>query len=254
MKILIAQNESFCQLSHSYHQTWMWSADQYKEYQKKSNLSQYSHFLSIKSDHSLPHLLASSSMLVHLLKELPLYYSKAETGVKYLKEVRKELLDQISEVTQLVEIARPYACDMNFLIILLTRVFHQNVHFKIFCIPNVIVFAVSAVLHLFFMLLYHKNQFAGLRFPKVVRVDKRKTVVTVTVRVFEDHLVALTAPAKKLGHHFLFPQPIPSHVSMKIAASMCPALIAYCPLRLIRAEAKAVQMVERQFFDNQFVS
>ena len=67
------------------------------------------------------------------LDELPFYDSKAEAGVKLLKEVLKELLHYPGdrEVNQLVDVVRPVASDMKFLKLSLSRKFDHYIPFKI---------------------------------------------------------------------------------------------------------------------------
>ena len=72
----------------------------------------------IKLRLSLPDPLESLIMQVPPLNDLPLYTSKAETGVILLKAVRKNLLSRprARQVKQLVETARPFAQDMKLLL------------------------------------------------------------------------------------------------------------------------------------------
>ena len=93
-------------------------------------------------------------MEVPPLEDLPLYDSKAEAGVKLLKQVRKELVHspRVREVNRLVDIARPLASDMKLLKPSLTREFNQYVPFKVSFTLTIVVFIVSTLLHLLFMM------------------------------------------------------------------------------------------------------
>ena len=99
----------------------------------RSDLSSCNHIPAIKLRISLPNPLASLIMEVPSLEDLPLYDSKAEAGVKFLKQVRKELVHspRIREVNQLVAKARLLASDMKLLKPSLTRDFNQYVPFKV---------------------------------------------------------------------------------------------------------------------------
>ena len=80
-------------------------------------------------------------MQVPPLDELPLYTSKAISGVTLGKAVRKNLRSSVTvrQVNQLVEINRPFAQDMKLLKPSLTREFNQYVPFKMSCNLTVMV-------------------------------------------------------------------------------------------------------------------
>ena len=134
----------------------------------RSDLSSCNRIPAIKLRVSLPNPLASLIMQVLPLEKLPLYDSKAEAGVKLLKQVREELVHspRIREVNQLVEIARPPPSDMELLKPSLTREFSQYVPLKVSFTLIIIVFVVSTLLHLLFMYIYHKCHLADRLFPK----------------------------------------------------------------------------------------
>ena len=90
-------------------------------------------------------------MQVPPLDDLPLYTSKAESGVTLSDAVRKKLIGSpgFGLINQLLEKARPFAQDMKLLKPSLTRDFYQYVHFKVSFTLAVIAFIVSTVLHLF---------------------------------------------------------------------------------------------------------
>ena len=100
----------------------------------RSDLSSCNHIPADKLRVSLPNPLASLIMEVPLLEDLPLYDSKAEAGVKLLKQIRKALVHspRIREVNQLVDIACPLASDMRLLKPSLTRELNQFFPFKVF--------------------------------------------------------------------------------------------------------------------------
>ena len=133
----------------------------------RSDLASCSTIPAIKLRLSLPDPLESLIMQVPLLDDLPLYTSKAEAGVTLLK-VRKKLIGspRVRQVNQLVELARPFAQDMKLLKPSLTREFNQYVPFKVSFTLTVIVFIVSTVLHLVFMLVFHRYNPRGRIFPK----------------------------------------------------------------------------------------
>ena len=130
----------------------------------------------IKLRVSLPNPLSSLIMEIPPLEDLPLSTSNAEAEVKLLREVRKELSKspRVREVNQLIEIARPFASDMNLLKPALTREFNQYVPFGISFALTATVFIVSTVLHLLFMYVYHRFNLAAKLFPSFQEHQKRK--------------------------------------------------------------------------------
>ena len=117
----------------------------------RSELISCSQIPAIKLRVSSPNPLESLITQVSPLDELPLYDSRAEAGVKLLKEIPKGLLHnpRVREVNQRVDIPRPSASDMKILIPSFTREFNQYVSFKLFFILTAIVFVVCTVLHVF---------------------------------------------------------------------------------------------------------
>ena len=134
----------------------------------RSDLASCSTIPAIRSRLSLPDPLHLLIMQVPPLDDLPLYTSKAEAGVTLLKAVRKKLISspRVRQVNQLVEIARPFAQDMNILKPSLTREFNQYVPLKVSFALTVTVFIVSTVLHLVFMYVYHHFNLEDRIFPK----------------------------------------------------------------------------------------
>ena len=134
----------------------------------RSDLASCSTIPAIKLRLSLPDPLESLIMQVPPLGDLPLYTSKAEAGVTLLKAVRKKLISsaRVRQVNQLVEIARPFAQDMNFLKPSLTREFNQYVPFNVSFTLTVTVFVASTALHLVFMYVYHRFNLKDQIFPK----------------------------------------------------------------------------------------
>ena len=173
----------------------------------RSDLSSCSHIPAIKLRVSLPNPLASLIMEVPPLEDLPLYDSKAEAGVKLLKQVRKELVHspRVREVNRLVDIARPLASDMKLLKPSLTREFNQYVPFKVSFTLTIVVFIVSTILHLLFMYIYHKYHLADRLFPK--KLIKNKFNVKPSLDVPDEHKEALPDLQKSLGHRFSFRVP-----------------------------------------------
>ena len=148
----------------------------------------------IKLRLSLPDPLESLIMRVPPLDDLPLYTSKADAGVTLLKAVRKKLISspRVRQVNQLVEIARPFAQDMNFLKPSSTREFNQYVPFKVSFTLTVIVFIVSTALHLAFMSVYHEYNLADRIFPKSFTKHNVKPVLMVKDKLPEHVRVKLS--------------------------------------------------------------
>ena len=99
----------------------------------RSDLSSCAHIPPIKLQVSLPIPKASLVMEVPPLEELPFYKSKAEAGVKLLREVKLQLAKgpKNREVKHMIDIARPYASEMKLLKPALTKEFIQYVPFRI---------------------------------------------------------------------------------------------------------------------------
>ena len=125
-------------------------------------------FRQIKLRLSLPDPLESLIMQVPILDNLPLYSTKAEAGVIFLKAVRKKLISspRFRQVNQLVGTACPSAQDMKLLKTSLTRKFNQFFHFKVSFTLTGIVFIVSTVLHLVFKYGYHQSNLKIVSFRK----------------------------------------------------------------------------------------
>ena len=134
----------------------------------RSDLASWSTIPAIKLRLSLPDPLESMIMQVPPLDDLPLYTSKAEAGVTFLKAVRKKLISspRVRQVNQLLEIARPFAHDMKLLKPSLTREFNHYVPFKVSFTLTVTVFTDSTVLHLVFMYVYHRFNIKDRIFSK----------------------------------------------------------------------------------------
>ena len=107
-------------------------------------------------------------MQVPTLDDLPLYISKSEAGVTLLKAVRTKVSSSpgVRQVSQLLEIARPFAQDMNLLKPFLTREFNQYVPFRVSFTLTVVFFIVVTVLRLVFMYVYHRFDLRDRIFPK----------------------------------------------------------------------------------------
>ena len=77
----------------------------------RSDLSSCSQIPVIKLRLSFPDPLQSLIMEILLLRDLPLFTTKAEAGANFLGTVRKELISSppVRQVHQLVDIARPFA-------------------------------------------------------------------------------------------------------------------------------------------------
>ena len=169
-----------------------------------SDLSSCNHIPAIKLRVSLPNPLASLKMQVPRLEILPLYDSKAEAVVDFLKQVRKELVHnpRIREVNQLVEIARPLASDLELLKPSPTREFNQYVPFKVFLTLTIIVFVVLTLLHLLFMYIYHKYHLGDRLSPK--KLLKNNVQVKPCLDISGKHKHALLDIEKSMGHRFSF--------------------------------------------------
>ena len=180
----------------------------------RSDLSSCSHIPAIKLQVSLPNPLASLIMEVPPLEDLPLYDSKAEAGVKLLKQVRKELVHspRIREVNQLVDIARPLASDMKLLKPSLTREFNQYVPFKVSFTLTCIVFVVSTVLHLLFIYIYHKYHLADRLFSK--KLMNKKIKLKPCFEIPEKHKDDFPELEKRMGHRFKFFHSFPTRQSI----------------------------------------
>ena len=129
-----------------------------------------------------------------------------QAGVELFTRSTKKLLPipGVREVSQLVDIARPFAIDMKVLKSLLTREFNQYVPFKISVILTVVVFVFSTVLLLLSMFVYHKYNLAELLLPKVVNADYRIIFVKPNVHFPEEHFIALRARDKNWDVAFAF--------------------------------------------------
>ena len=101
----------------------------------------------------LPHPLEPVIMQVHPLDDLSLYTAEAEAGVTLLEAVRKKLISspRVRQVSRLVEIACPFAKDLEILKPSPTREFNQYVLFKVSLAMTVNDFIVATMLHPFFM-------------------------------------------------------------------------------------------------------
>ena len=201
-----------------------------KDIKIRSDLSSCNHIPAIKLRVSLPNPLASLIMEVPPIEDLPLYDSKAEAGVKLLKQVRKKLVHspRVREVNQLLDIARPLASDMKLLKPSLTREFNQYVPFKVSFTLTIVVFVVSTVLHLLFMYIYHKYHLADRLFPKQLIKNKVKTRLDVP----EEHEGALPDLEKRLGHRFSFWVPSKNktvHLQQPSTSFMTASVIGHCP-------------------------
>ena len=134
----------------------------------RSDLASCSTITAIELRLSLPDPIESLIMQVPPLDYLHLYTSKAEAGVILLKAVRKKLISspRVRQVSQLVEIARPFVQDMELLEPSLTREFNHYVPFKVSFTLAGIVFLISTVLHIVFMYVYHRFNLGDRIFPK----------------------------------------------------------------------------------------
>ena len=110
------------------------------------------------------------------MEELPFYTSKAEAGVKLLKEVKLQLAKgpKNREVKHMIDIARPYASGMKFLKPALTKEFKQYVPFRVSFMLTITVFLVSTALHLLFMYIYHRYNLASKLFPSLLDENKKR--------------------------------------------------------------------------------
>ena len=142
----------------------------------RSDLSSCAHIPPIKLQVSLPNPITSLIMEVPPLEELPFYTSKAEAGVKLLKEVKLQLAKgpKNREVKHMIDIARPYASEMKLLKPALTKEFNQYVPFRISFMLTLTVFIVSTALHLLFMYIYHRYNLASKLFPSLLDKNKKR--------------------------------------------------------------------------------
>ena len=167
----------------------------------RSDLPSCSTISAIKLRLFLPDPLESLVMQVPPLDDLPLYTSKAEVGVTLLKAVQQKLVisPRVRQVNQLVEIARPFAQDLNFLKPSLTREFNQYVPFKLSFTLTVTVFIVSTVLNLVFIYVYHQFNHQGRIFPKKT---SKKVALKPVLHVPHECSPAVSKKLSK-GYHLL---------------------------------------------------
>ena len=221
----------------------------------RSDLSSCNHIPAIKLRVSLPNPLASLIMEVPSLEDLPLYDSKAEAGVKLLKQVRKELVHspRIREVNQLVAIAHPLASDMKLLKPSLTREFNQYVSFKVSFTLTCIVSVVSTVLHLLFMYIYHKYHLADRLFSK--KLMNKKIKLKPCFEIPEKHKDDFPELEKRMGHRFKFFPSFPTrqslHFEKQSPSTMAESIIGNCSDGTTQLSGSQIEIVRKQFIGGQ---
>ena len=165
----------------------------------RSDLASFFQLPPIKLRSSLPNPLASLMMQVLSLVELQLYDLKTEAEVKFLIDVRKSC-----DVVRL-PVKSSNTCPSCFLLEviwnLLTRDLNQYVPFQVSFGLSVILFVVSKILHLLFMIVNHNYHLAERLYPKVKKSWEGKITESIHILMLQRNKLQFS---KTLDVVFLF--------------------------------------------------